>query len=75
MIGYIGPMTDAIINQITKEVKKKKTREKILSEIVDPLLYDITSRYYPHFITATIFLILIVLLLLTITFMIIFDKK
>ena len=29
---YIGPMTDAIINQLSAEIKKKKTKDKIIKD-------------------------------------------
>lgn len=63
---YVGPMTDAIIDQITKEIQKKKTKNKIINNILNPILSDITSRYYPHLMGATVSLIIIIVLLLSI---------
>lgn len=63
MTSFVGPLTDAVINNIVKEIKKKETREKIMKNIVDPLLCDLSSRYYPYFLTVIITLLLIVILL------------
>jgi hypothetical protein len=75
MLGYIGPMTDALINQITVELKKKENKDKIMNNIIDPLLCDITARYYSHFLTGTVVLIIIVVLLLTIIFLNFYGNK
>ena len=61
---FIGPMTDGIINSFIDEVKKKKNKEKIMKNIIAPILDDINSKYYPHVITLTVFLTLIIVLLI-----------
>jgi hypothetical protein len=66
MSTYVGPITNGVIDCVIKEIKKKKTKEKIMKNIIDPLLCDLATRYYPHFITITIFLVVIVLLLISI---------
>lgn len=66
MEKYVGPITNGIIDSISKEIKKKKTKEKIMTGIIDPLLCDLTTRYYPHLMTITIILVVIVLLLISI---------
>jgi len=62
----VGPITHSAIDGIISEIKKKKTKEKIMKNIIDPLLCDLTTRYYPYLITITIILVLIVVLLLSI---------
>lgn len=74
MSEYIGPMTDAFLDKIIKEVKKKKTKEKIMKNIIDPFLCDLTTRYYPHLITVTIILIIMVILLVTILVLSVIQK-
>ncbi len=61
--SFIGPLTDEIINNFIKELKKKKHRDKIMKNIIDPLLCDINDKYYPHMMMLTIFLVLIIILL------------
>ena len=63
MSTYIGPITDAAIECVVKEVNKKETKEKIMSCIIDPFLSDLSMRYYPYFIMLIIILLLIVILL------------
>lgn len=75
MGDYIGPITDAFIDKIIKEVKKKKTKEKILTHVIDPLLCDLTTRYYPHLVTLTIILIIMVILLVTILVLTVVQKS
>ena len=37
MDRYIGPVTNGIIDAVVKEIKKKKTKEKIKTGIIYPL--------------------------------------
>ena len=67
-------MTDGVINALSKEIKKKKTKEKIMAEIIDPLLCDLTTRYYPHLMTITIILTVVVLLLIGILIMLVLQR-
>jgi hypothetical protein len=74
MIEYVGPMTDAAINQLTKELKKKKHKDKIMKHVIDPILQDISNRFYPQFITVTVIFALIILLLIGILYVNIFSE-
>lgn len=74
MSTSIGPLTNSIIDGIIKEIKKKKTKEKIMTHIVDPLLCDLTSRYYPHLMIVMIVLIMMIILLISILIMIMCSK-
>lgn len=62
--SFIGPMTDNLINSFIDEIKKKKNKEKIMKNIIEPILNDINDRYYPHMMTLTVLLSLIIILLL-----------
>ena len=75
MSTYVGPITNSVLDGIIKEIKKKKTKDKIMKNVFDPLLKDLTMRYYPHFITITIILVLMVLLLVIILIMVIIQTK
>tara|TARA_Y100000780_G_scaffold216848_1_gene220436 strand:- start:263 stop:502 length:240 start_codon:yes stop_codon:yes gene_type:complete len=61
---YDVSLPDKIFNQIFNELKKKKYKDKIMNDIIEPLLNDINSKYYPHFIYLTTMLILIIILLI-----------
>lgn len=74
MNKYIGPITNTVIDGIIKEIKKKKIKEKIMKNIFDPLLCDLTTRYYPHFLTITIILVVMVLLLISILVMLVLSN-
>jgi hypothetical protein len=74
MASYAGSLTNGIIDVVIKEVKKKKTKEKIMKHIIDPLLCDLSTRYYPHFITITIILIVIIILLISILIMLVLQR-
>ena len=70
MDSYIGPMTnsfiDKLINVASTEIKKKKNKQKIMKNIIDPLLKDISSRYYHYLVTITTIMVIIIILLLSI---------
>lgn len=60
----IGPLADNIINSFIDEIKKKKNRDKIMKNIIEPILNDINDRYYPYILTLTFLLSMIIVLLL-----------
>lgn len=74
MSTYIGPLTDGIIDSIIKEMKKKKTKDKIMRGIIDPLLCDLTSRYYRHLMTITGVLVFVIILLISILVLLVLKK-
>lgn len=74
MNNYVGPLTNTFIDAVTKEIKKKKTKEKIMTGIIDPLLCDLITRYYPHLMTIIIIMAIIVLLLVSILTLLILQK-
>ncbi len=61
--SYIGPICDTVLETVILEVKKPETKEKIMSNIIDPLLADLMSRYYPYFIMIISILVIIIVLL------------
>ena len=60
---FMGPITDGIVNDFINEVKKKKNRDKIMKNFIEPILNDINDRYYPHMMTLMVLLALIIILL------------
>ena len=75
MLEKIGPITGTLIDSFIKQLKKKETREKITQNVIDPVLYDITSKYYPYFIITSSLLILIIVLLIIILIILLVNKK
>jgi hypothetical protein len=67
-------MTEAMIDTVIREVKKKSNKDKIIKHIIDPLLCDISSRYYSYFIMTIIVLLLVVILLFAILILTVTKK-
>ena len=67
MNSYIGPFTDTIVNTLIDEFNKKENKKKIMDNVIEPILYEVTSKYYPQ--VLTLFVILITITLLLIIFM------
>ncbi len=68
-MSYIGPITQEIIDTCISELKKKDTREKISTNIVDPIVYEITSRFQAHVATYVFIQLVIVGLLIYVIFL------
>ena len=67
----IGKFTNDIMQKLIFEFKKDENQEQLKTHIIEPIIGYILDRLYPYiFITATIF-ILILLIALSILFLII----
>lgn len=75
MDTVIGPITGKFINNVVNELKKEHNKNKIIKGIIDPILQNISKRYYGHFITFTGILILMVIMLITLLVIIILNKN
>ena len=62
-MSYIGPLTRDIIETCSKELKKKEIKEKIMTNLIDPVVSEFFSRYYPY-ITCFMFIHMIIIVLL-----------
>jgi len=66
--NIVGGLTDKMIDIAATHVKNKKNREKIMKNIIEPVLTDINKKYYPHYITViSLFIIMIVMLIVLFT--------
>jgi len=73
--NYIGPFTDKLIKDFIHEIRKEKNMDRIRNNVLDPVLFDINDRYFPHMVTLITLLMLIVLLLTLLLLMNFFDRK
>lgn len=71
----IGPLTDNIIKSILKELQKNKHKEQIINHIIDPIMIDVKTRYYPHMMSLMGILFFIIFLLLVIIAILIHNSK
>lgn len=68
--GWIGPVTQDIINAVTKELKKKDTRSRIITNIIDPVVIDVVSRYTKYISSFFVIQLVIICLLIYIIYLI-----
>ena len=62
-MSYIGPLTQDLLNSCYKELKKKETKEKIMTNLIDPVVSEFTRRY-SGYIRAFAFIHVITIILL-----------
>ncbi len=74
MSELLGPITSKFINNLIFEFKKKYNKDKIIKYFIDPIINDITSRYYSYFLSLILILIFMVLMLIILIVLIIFNK-
>ena len=75
MLSHIGPLTNNLLDELIHEFKKKETKDKIFEGVINPLLRDISTRYYPYFILIIVVLVLTIILLVAILITMIAQKK
>ena len=74
MSDFIGPLTSTIINKFICHIKKKENKDKIIKHFINPILKDITDRYYSYFLSLIIMLIFMIILLITLLLLLLFNK-
>jgi len=57
-------MMNNLIDTFIDELKNDENKEKIMQDVIVPILNDIDDRYFPHMITLLILLAMIIILLL-----------
>jgi hypothetical protein len=68
-------MTSKIITNIINELKKKYNKEKIMKYFIDPIIKNITDKYYSYFLSLMLILIFMVVMLIILILLIIFNRK
>lgn len=59
-----GKLSDQLIDNIMKGFHKKKMRNKIMINIVEPLIGELVNKYYPYILLLFIIQILILIILI-----------
>lgn len=62
-MSYIGPLTKDLIDTCAKELKRKETKDKIMKNVLDPLVNEIFRRYLSY-ISCFMFIHVITIILL-----------
>jgi hypothetical protein len=62
MDSCVGNITNSIIDKVLHQIKKKKTKEKVMINIIEPFIKDFASKYYVYFLFIFIALLIIILL-------------
>jgi len=57
-------ITDKIINNFITEINKRRNKFKIMKYVIEPILNELTNRYYPYFLLLLIVLLIIVVILI-----------
>lgn len=66
-MAQIGPITQNIINCISRELKKESTKEKISTKIIDPIVSEIHSKLMLYYYGAILFVVTVFILIVLIT--------
>jgi len=70
MDKYLEPLTENVIDIITIELSKEKTKKKIINKVIKPILEDINKKYYPHFMSVLSLLIIMTIMMIGLTIII-----
>lgn len=57
----IGPITDSIISEVSKRLKRSETRDKIKNS-VEPIIQDLISPIYNYYVLLVILLLVVIIL-------------
>lgn len=69
-MSYIGPITQDLLNLCTTELKKKEVREKIMKNLIDPVVSELFQRYSAHISVYLLTHLAIIILLIYIIYLI-----
>ena len=71
-MSYIGPLTKDLLDACIKEVKKKETKDKIMKNLIDPVVNEFFQRYSVYI--SSFFLIHLIMIILLIYIIYIVKK-
>jgi len=69
-MSYIGPVTKDIVELCIKEIKKKETKEKIMKNLVDPIIAELFKRYSKYIVLYFVIHLAIIVMLIYIIYLV-----
>ncbi len=63
-MAYIGPITQQLLDNCTKELAKSDTREKIIKNVIDPIMNGLFRKYLSYILCFIIMQVMIIILLI-----------
>lgn len=63
-MAYIGPITQQLLDNCTKELGKHETKEKILKNVVEPIMHGLFRKYLSYILCFIIMQMMIIGLLI-----------
>lgn len=67
-MSYIGPLTQDLLETCSKELKKKETKDKIMKNLIDPIVSEFFKRYSIYILCFMITHIITIVLLIYIIY-------
>lgn len=67
-MSYIGPLTQNLLEVCTNEIKKKDTKEKIMKNLIEPVVNEFFKRYSVYVISFMLIHIITIILLIYIIY-------
>jgi hypothetical protein len=63
-MAYIGPITQQILDNCSKELSKSETKEKIVKNIVEPIMHGLFRKYLSYILCFIVMQMMIIGLLI-----------
>lgn len=71
-MSLIGPITQDVINACANELKKKEVKEKIMKNLIDPIVSELLRRYSSH---IAFYLLVHLFTIILLVYLIYLNKK
>lgn len=69
-MSYIGPLTKNIVDACVNEFKKKETKDRVMKNLIDPVIIELFKRYSPYIASFILIHIVIIFLLIYIIYIV-----